>query len=270
MDIVDIGMPRLTAGPGGRNLPGVFTRFTARITAIFWLVVAAFPAASAGPAGRADAAMTEMLDAIKSDARQTAAYTGRSAISERVIQAIESVQRERFVPDAARAYAYENVPLAIGHGQTISQPFIVALMTDLLEPGPGDRILEIGTGSGYQAAILAELVAEVYTIEIIPELAETASARLDRLGYDNVRVKSGDGWHGWPEAAPFDGIIVTAVDEEVPPRLLEQLAPGGRLVLPLGPSMGGQMLTVISWNAEGEIARRDVLPVQFVPLTGDH
>lgn len=214
--------------------------------------------------------MTEMLDAIKSDARQTAAYTGRAAISGRVLRAMETVRREQFVPDAAQAYAYENVPLAIGHGQTISQPFIVALMTDLLEPEPGDRMLEIGTGSGYQAAILAELVGEVYTIEIIPELAETASARLARLGYDNVRVRSGDGWHGWPEAAPFDGIIVTAVDEEVPPRLLEQLAPGGRLVLPLGPSLGGQMLTVISRNAEGETAQRDVLPVQFVPLTGDH
>jgi len=214
--------------------------------------------------------MTRMLDAIKSDARETAAYTGRSSISERVLRAIESVRRERFVPDGAQPYAYENVPLAIGHGQTISQPFIVALMTDLLEPEPGDRMLEIGTGSGYQAAVLAELVDEVYTIEIIPELAQTASARLESLGYDNVRVKAGDGWHGWPEAAPFDGIIVTAVDEQVPPRLLEQLAPGGRLVLPLGPSMGGQMLSVISRNAEGETARDDVLPVQFVPLTGEH
>jgi protein-L-isoaspartate(D-aspartate) O-methyltransferase len=215
--------------------------------------------------------MSRMIQAIKDDARLTASYTGRPTLSGHVLKAMASVDREDFVPENMGAHAYENVPLSIGHGQTISQPFIVALMTDLLEPEAGDRILEIGTGSGYQAAILAGLVDEVYTVEIIPELAEDAAARLTGLGYDNVHVKTGDGWHGWPEAGPYDGIIVTAVDEDVPPRLVEQLAPGGRLVLPLGPRHGRQMLVVMTRDeSSGELVREDVLPVQFVPLTGEH
>lgn len=225
-------------------------------------------AMAAGAGERPD--MEEMLEAIRSDARMTASYTGRKRLSDAVLAAMSRVRREAFVPDAAQAYAYENVPLSIGHGQTISQPFVVALMTDLLEPEPGDRMLEIGTGSGYQAAVLAELVASVYTVEIVPELAETARQRLAAQGYDNVEVRAGDGWYGWPEAGPFDGIIVTAVDEEVPPKLVEQLATGGRLVLPLGPRLGGQMLTVLTREEDGSLARQDVLPVQFVPLTGNH
>jgi protein-L-isoaspartate(D-aspartate) O-methyltransferase len=211
-----------------------------------------------------------MIDAICRDARQTAAFTGRAAISPAVLAAMRAVPRDAFVPDAAAPYAWENVPLGIGHGQTISQPFIVALMTDLLEPGPSDRVLEIGTGSGYQAAVLAELVRDVYSVEIIPALAEAAAARLAGLGYDRVRVKVGDGWHGWPEAAPFQGIILTAVGEEVPPALIEQLAPGGRMVLPLGPRHGAQVLVVLTRQEDGTLTSRDVLPVQFVPLTGDH
>jgi protein-L-isoaspartate(D-aspartate) O-methyltransferase len=211
-----------------------------------------------------------MMDAIRRDVRQTASYTGRRALAPQVLDAMARVRRHVFVPEGAEAFAYENRPLGIGRGQTISQPFIVALMTDLLEPAADHRVLEIGTGSGYQAAILGELVAEVYTIEIIPELAQSAAQRLATLGYDNVHVQAGDGWYGWPDEAPFDGIIVTAVGEEVPPRLLEQLAPGGRLVLPLGPEHGGQMLTVVTRGDGGEVQRRDVLPVQFVPLTGDH
>lgn len=214
--------------------------------------------------------MDGMIDAIRGDARRTASYTGRSEISDEVLAAMRRVPRDAFVPPGAEAHAFDNTPLAIGHGQTISQPFIVALMTDLLAPRVDDRMLEVGTGSGYQAAVLAELVAEVYTIEIIPELAETAARRLAELDYGNVHVKQGDGWYGWPEAAPFDGIILTAVGEEVPDRLLEQLAPGGRMVLPLGPRFGGQMLTVLTKGEDGELDRRDVLPVQFVPLTGDH
>lgn len=217
-----------------------------------------------------EAVMDNMIEAIQEDARQTASYTGLSEISATVIAAMRAVPRDRFVPEDAQASAYANTPLRIGHGQTISQPFIVALMTELLEPAAGDRILEIGTGSGYQAAILGELVDEVYTIEIVPELAETAVARLDELDYRNVHAKAGDGWYGWPDAAPFDGIIVTAVSDETPPELVDQLAPGGRLVLPLGPQYGGQMLVVLSKAEDGSLERRDVLPVQFVPLTGDH
>jgi protein-L-isoaspartate(D-aspartate) O-methyltransferase len=234
------------------------------------LALFSLPATAATPRQEHEAGMDRMIEAIRLDARQTAAYTSRATISDSVLRAMRAVPRDAFVPDGAQAYAFENTPLSIGHGQTISQPFVVALMTDLLEPTSSDRVLEIGTGSGYQAAVLAELVAAVYTIEIIPELAETAAARLQGLGYDSVQVKAGDGWFGWSEAGPFDGIIVTAVGEEIPPKLAEQLAPGGRMVLPLGPQFGGQMLVVVSKAEDGSLERSDVLPVQFVPLTGNH
>jgi protein-L-isoaspartate(D-aspartate) O-methyltransferase len=211
-----------------------------------------------------------MLQAIREDARETAPWTGRKAIGPEVMAAMARVPRASFVPSESSHLAYYNFPLGIGHGQTISQPFIVALMTDLLDTAPDHRVLEIGTGSGYQAAILAELVAEVYTIEIIPELAESAAQRLRDLGYDGVRVRTGDGWYGWPGKAPFDGILVTAVSERPPPDLVDQLAPGGRMVLPLGPADGAQMLSVIDKDSSGAVSRRDVLPVAFVPLTGDH
>ncbi|MGE3775291.1 MAG: protein-L-isoaspartate(D-aspartate) O-methyltransferase, partial [Gammaproteobacteria bacterium] len=165
-------------------------------------------------------------------------------------------------------WAYVNRPLAIGHGQTISQPFIVALMSDLLEVVPGARVLEIGTGSGYQAAVLAELGARVWTIEIVPALAASARERLARLGYEQVTVRAGDGNLGWPEEAPFDGIIVTAAGP-VPPALLEQLAPGGRLVIPIGSTGGEQQLTVITRQDDGSFEHESKLPVRFVPLTGD-
>jgi len=214
--------------------------------------------------------MERLLNAIRSDARNTEPYTGQAEISAPVMDALRRVPREQFVPDQASHLAYQNHPLPIGHGQTISQPFIVALMTDLLDVDPKHRILEIGTGSGYQAAVLAELVSEVYSIEIIEELAASATTLLKQLDYTNVHVKVGDGWHGWPEQAPFDGIIVTAVAEEIPPKLVEQLAPGGRLVLPLGIPGSGQILTLVEKQADDSIVQRDVLPVQFVPLTGDH
>jgi protein-L-isoaspartate(D-aspartate) O-methyltransferase len=217
-----------------------------------------------------DLTMQRMLDEIRADARMTEPYTGKAVIDAKVLDAMRRVPREQFVPPNAADYAYENRPLPIGHGQTISQPFIVALMTDQLALGPGDRVLEIGTGSGYQAAVLSELVAEVYTIEIIPELARTAAAVLKRLGYANVHVETGDGWHGWPAAAPFDAIIVTAVAPEPPPKLVAQLASGGRLVMPLGEENRGQMLVVLTKQDDGSVDQRDVLPVQFVPLTGDH
>jgi protein-L-isoaspartate(D-aspartate) O-methyltransferase len=214
--------------------------------------------------------MERMIDAICRDARLTAQYTGRSTISPAVLDAIRSVPRDAFVPRDAERYAFDNTPLAIGHGQTISQPFIVALMTDLLAPAATHRVLEIGTGSGYQAAVLSVLVDAVYTIEIIPELAAEAAARLERLGYDRVHVRTADGWRGWPEAAPFHGIMLTAVGEQVPAPLLEQLGVGGRLVLPLGPQFGAQMLVVVEKGSDGSVSKQDILPVQFVPLTGTH
>jgi len=217
----------------------------------------------------AQATMAGMIEAIKDDTRRTADYTGVAELDPRVIDAMSDVQRDEFVPWAAKVAAYVNRPLPIGHGQTISQPFIVALMTHLMQPRTGDRVLEIGTGSGYQAAVLAELVEEVYTIEIIAELAETASKRLVELGFDNVHVKTGDGWYGWPEEAPFDAIMVTAVGKDVPGELVQQLKPGGRMVLPLG-SEWEQYLVVIDKAADGTTTRREVLPVMFVPLTGDH
>ena len=217
----------------------------------------------------AQATMAGMIEAIKDDTRRTAYYTGVEELDSRVIDAMSDVERDKFVPWSARILAYVNKPLPIGHGQTISQPFIVALMTHLMQPREGDRVLEIGTGSGYQAAVLAELVDEVYTIEIIPELAESASKRLDDLGFDNVHVKAGDGWYGWPEVAPFDAIMVTAVGKDVPGELVRQLKPGGRIVLPLG-SEWEQYLVVVDKAADGTTTKREVLPVMFVPLTGDH
>jgi protein-L-isoaspartate(D-aspartate) O-methyltransferase len=211
--------------------------------------------------------MQVMLDAIKRDALDTVSYTGQTEISAPVLNAMAHVRRENFVPPERAHLAYFNRPLQIGHGQTISQPFIVALMTDLLHPQSAHRILEIGTGSGYQAAVLAKLAAEIYTIEIVDALARQASERLVRLGYDNVRVQSGDGWHGWPEAAPFDGIIVTAVAEEIPPKLLQQLKPGGRMVLPIKVGPGHEELAVVNKSLDGKVTQRNVLPVRFVPLT---
>jgi protein-L-isoaspartate(D-aspartate) O-methyltransferase len=184
-----------------------------------------------------------------------------------VKEAMASVPRHLFVPQAQQPYAYENRPLPIGHQQTISQPYIVALMTDLLRLGKGDRVLEVGTGSGYQAAILAQLVRSVYTIEIVAPLAIEARERLARLGYRNVEVRTGDGYQGWEEHAPFDAIVVTAGADEVPPPLLRQLKPGGRMVIPVGPSAMIQHLTLIEKQADGSIRSREVLPVRFVPFT---
>ena len=209
-----------------------------------------------------------MLDAIRDDARRTASYTGVATIDDAVMDALERVPREEFVPAPARLAAHLNRPLQIGHGQTISQPFIVALMTHLMQTQPVHKVLEIGTGSGYQAAVLAELAASVHTIEIIPELAQSAAERLQQLGYANVATRVGDGWHGWPEAAPFDAIMVTAVGEDVPQKLVQQLKPGGRLVLPVGTDWE-QNLAVVEKAANGEITMRHVLPVRFVPLTRD-
>ena len=185
-----------------------------------------------------------------------------------VLAALRTVPREQFVPKPQRVKAYEDSPLPIGEGQTISQPYIVALMSELGDIQPGDRVLEVGTGSGYQAAVLAELTNadRVYSIEILPKLAERARQTLDELGYRAIHTRTGDGYQGWPEAAPFDAILVTAATDRVPPPLLGQLAFGGRLVIPVGPAGVIQTLQVIERRSDGEFVSHDVIPVSFVPL----
>jgi protein-L-isoaspartate(D-aspartate) O-methyltransferase len=207
----------------------------------------------------------EMVDEIERLSRLAASETGRASLDERVLAAMRKVPRHEFVPARQRHAAYRNRPLAIGAGQTISQPFIVALMTDLLAIKPGDKVLEIGTGSGYQAAVLGELAADVYTIEIVENLGKEAAATLERLGYKNVHARIGDGYKGWPEHAPYDSIIVTAAPDHVPPALIEQLKPGGRLVIPVGKL--AQELLIITKNADGSTTRQQIVSVQFVPLT---
>lgn len=191
----------------------------------------------------------------------------RDITDQRVLEVMARVPRHRFVPEDQQRRAYNDHPLPIGHGQTISQPYIVALMTQLAAPKPGDRALDVGTGSGYQAAVLAELCKEVFSIEIVEPLAEQAKKRLAELGYKNVQVRAGDGYRGWPEHAPFDVIIVAAAPTHVPQPLIDQLAPGGRLVLPVGGYP--QQLTLITKSADGTIRRRVIAPVLFVPMTGE-
>ena len=212
-------------------------------------------------------AREQLLREIENDMRATARETSIPALSDAVRRAMAKVARERFVPAHLAAAAYENRPLPIGEGQTISQPFIVALMTELLQPKPNDVVLEVGTGSGYQAAVLAECVAKVYSIEIVAALAQRAKAALDAAGYRNVETRVGDGYLGWPEAAPFDGIVVTAAPDHVPPRLVEQLKPGGRLVIPVGPHRASQELLVIEAGRDGRALTRRTIAVRFVPLT---
>ncbi len=208
-----------------------------------------------------------MVDTIVALTRETAAETGRASLDSRVLTAMNKVPRHRFVPADQEPNAYANRPLPIGNGQTISQPFIVALMTDMLGLKATDRVLEIGTGCGYQAAVLAELAREVYTIEIVAPLAREAAARFAELGYRNVNARSGDGYRGWPAHAPFDAIIVTAAAPEVPPALIEQLKPGGKLVIPVGAQWSGQELRVIEKDQHGKTTTRNALAVRFVPLT---
>ena len=234
------------------------------------LLLAAGLASPLGVARGADddvGARRRMLSEIEHDMLSTAASTGRALLNPRVAAAIGRVPRHRFVPAQYAASAYANRPLPIGHEQTISQPFIVALMTELIDPQPADRVLEIGTGSGYQAAVLAELVARVYTIEIVRPLGERAAQVLRELGYGNIETRIGDGYRGWPEAAPFDAIVVTAAPDHMPQPLLDQLAPGGRLIAPVGTRSGTQQLQLLRKDAKGGIVTRSVLDVRFVPLT---
>ena len=210
----------------------------------------------------------QMLRDIDTEIHYTRTLIGRDAFAPRVMAAMAEVPRHLFVPEGDRDQAYANGPLPIGWGQTISQPYIVALMTDLLACGPDDRVLEIGTGSGYQAAVLSRLVGQVYSLEIIPQLATAAAARLARLGYANVRVRQGDGHHGWPEQAPFDGILVTAAARAIPPALVDQLRPGARLVIPVGQPYAHQDLLLLAKGSDGTLSLTEVLGVAFVPLTG--
>lgn len=207
---------------------------------------------------------------IQREVALTRHWLGKDALDARVMAAMAEVPREAFVPAGLRARAFDNGPLPIGHGQTISQPFIAALMTDLLRPRPSDTVLEIGCGSGYQAAVLSRLVRRVYSLEIVPELAAAAAARLAALGYDNVEVRHADGYPGLPEHAPYDGILVTAAAPQVPPALLDQLAPGARLVIPVGRQGWSQELRVLEKRADGSVEARSLLDVAFVPLTGPH
>ncbi|MFQ5774044.1 MAG: protein-L-isoaspartate(D-aspartate) O-methyltransferase [Kiloniellaceae bacterium] len=212
----------------------------------------------------------QMIEVIQEHARRTYSSALAPRISAAVLEAMGRVPRHEFVPENLRGRAYEDRPLPIGYGQTISQPYIVALMTDLLAPAPGMKVLEVGTGSGYQAAVLAALGIEVYTVEIVPQLGRQARARLERLGYGAIETRIGDGYYGWPEAAPFDGLLVTAAAGHVPPPLVRQLKPGGRMVIPVGPPFMVQQLVLVTKAEDGTVRTRQLLPVSFVPLTGRH
>ena len=209
-----------------------------------------------------------LIAEIQHELAEVAAWVGRDRLGPRTLAALRRVPRDAFVPAGERARAHDNRPLPIGHGQTISQPFIVAIMSDLLDLAPTDRVLEIGTGSGYQAAVLTELAGEVYSVETVPALAADAAERLRAAGYERVRLRVGDGWAGWPEAAPFDAIIVTAAGPTVPPALVAQLRPAGRLLMPVGLAGETQYLTLLTKDADGGVARKVLLPVAFVPLVG--
>jgi protein-L-isoaspartate(D-aspartate) O-methyltransferase len=217
---------------------------------------------------RDEARRNGLIAEIRDEFSQTAGYTGFHQLDDRVEEALRRVDRSDFIPEDERAAAWINAPLPIGHGQTISQPYIVALMTQLLDIDPGDRILEIGTGSGYQAAILAAMGARVYSVEIIGDLAERARRQLVKAGYE-VQQRHTNGYNGWSDEAPFDGIIVTAASREIPPALVEQLEPGGHLVIPVGSRWGYQSLMLVTKDADGSVHEKEVLGVAFVPLVRD-
>ena len=209
-----------------------------------------------------------MVEEIAATTRSASAEIGRAYLNERVMQAMAKVPRHRFVPADQIGNAYQNRPLPIGMGQTISQPFIVALSADLIDPKPTHVVLEVGTGSGYQAAVLAELVKNVFSIEIVEPLGRQADRLLQMIGYKNVEVRIGDGYRGWPEHAPFDAIVVTAAAPEIPQALIAQLKPGGKMVIPVGAAWRDQVLMLVEKKADGKIQSRSVLPVRFVPMTG--
>ena len=241
--------------------------------ALFCLAFSVLLAESAGAWAEKDSdpyahARRGMIEAIRNDAASLRRELAMDELDANVLNVLDTLARHDFVPEKLRAAAYENRPLPIGYGQTISQPFIVALMTDLLKLKPGDRVLEIGTGSGYQAAVLARLGARVHSIEIIAPLGAAARERLRRFGFDAVAVRVGDGYYGWEDAAPFDAIIVTAAANHIPPPLIAQLKPGGRMLVPVGNPLGAQHLVIVRKDAVGRVTTQKILPVRFVPLTG--
>ena len=218
------------------------------------------PAVTTSQIRDADAFWQERTTMIKTQ------IEARGVKDVRVLESMKAVPRHLFIGESLWPMAYTDGPLPIGYGQTISQPYIVALMTELLQPDSHHVVLEIGTGSGYQAAVLSKLVHWVYTIEIVPELGRSAEKTLKRLGYDNVAVRVGDGYQGWPEEAPFDRIVVTAAPEEIPQKLVEQLKPGGRMILPVGPQWWGQDLLIVEKDEEGNVKTKESIPVRFVPM----
>jgi protein-L-isoaspartate(D-aspartate) O-methyltransferase len=210
-----------------------------------------------------------LLDEIEREYSYTRGMTGKASLDPRVKAALSDTPRDKFVPQGSIDSAFDNNPLSIGYGQTISQPYIVALMTDLLELEADDIVLEIGTGSGYQAAVLSQLCNQVYSIEYVEALAAKARARFEKLGYDNIETRAGNGFDGWPEHAPYDGIIVTAAATHIPRPLIEQLKPGGRMVIPVGRPFSHQELKLVEKNRDGDISVKDVLGVAFVPFQGE-
>jgi len=242
-----------------------------RLWQSFYVIIALLTLALSAPLAAGENAddirRAEMVRTVASEAHYAADALNSPRFDPRVLEAMAKVPRHRFVPESLRNSAYANRPLPIGYGQTISQPFIVALMTDLIDPGPQDRVLEVGTGSGYHAAVIAELVERVCTVEIIPALGRSSAERLARLGYRNVQTKVDDGYFGWPDCGPFDGIVVTAAASHVPRPLIEQLKPGGRMIIPVGSAFFFQHLMLVEKRADGMITSRQLLPVRFVPLT---
>jgi protein-L-isoaspartate(D-aspartate) O-methyltransferase len=241
---------------------------TARLVAIAAALLWAATGLRAAAADEFAAERQRMVQQIAAHAREARADTGKRAFDERVMEVMAKVPRHAFVPADQLPYAYLNRPLPIGHGQTISQPYIVALMTDLARAQPGHKVLEVGTGSGYQAAVMAQLAGAVYSIEIVEPLGLAARQRLQALGYRNAEVRLGDGYHGWEEHAPYDAILVTAAASHIPPPLIRQLKAGGRMVIPVGAAFMVQQLMLVEKNADGTVSTRQILPVAFVPLTG--
>ncbi len=241
---------------------------------IFWLVVIGVILLLFSTHVIAEDVYSQQRDAlvniIKTEVSKTRDYLNQESLDEQVFDALRKVPRHEFVRDTERPYAYENRPLPIGYGQTISQPYIVAVMTDLLKLKKTDRVLEVGTGSGYQAAILAELAGSVYSIEIVEQLGKQAAENLKRAGYAAVNTRIGDGYYGWETEAPFDCIVVTAVASHIPPPLIKQLKPGGRMIIPVGAQFMTQYLVLVAKDVDGKITTRQILPVSFVPLTGKH